>query len=179
MSSDGLEIIQVEGATTYLVDAPVPKPGGGVRLGKLGLLKSHLASIAHRGEATVTAEFFGQVLTGTILTRHIFRGLQRSLLVDEDREADRNIWIYSRKPAIDWVWNRDRCELLRVDLQTPDCVFVVLVSPNKQPEKFPLIDGWIHHWAWIHEDRGLSEAPIGWVDRYERKLWTMQPGGVL
>lgn len=49
----------------------------------------------------------------------------------------------------------------------------MIVSPNERHrDKVPQIDGWIDHWNWTQEDSVLSEAPINWIDRYDKKLFT-------
>lgn len=170
-----MDIIEANGVKVCLIAAPFIQSDGTPKIGKLGFLCSELALIAQRGESAMIATFYGQVVTGTILTKHIFRGLRRSLLRDDDHEADKKILVYSRKPAIDWIWKGDphTGELVRVDPPTRDSVFAVIVSPNeKHCDEFSLIDGWVNSWTWIHEDKGLPEAPINWVDRYQDKLWT-------
>lgn len=51
--------------------------------------------------------------------------------------------------------------------------FVVIVSPNiKHKETFPNIDGWLNRWNWVPVDEGLDEAPINWLDRYDKKIYS-------
>ena len=106
--------------------------------------------------------------------RHVFVGLQRPLLTDGDETADAEKLAYSRKPAFDYAWRGSKFDgnLEQLDAP-PSAVFTVLVSPNvKHRKDFPMVDGWINHWTWVAEDPVLPEAPVGWVDRYEAKLWT-------
>lgn len=46
-------------------------------------------------------------------------------------------------------------------------------SPNvRHREKYGEVECFIAAWNWIEEDSVLAEAPIEWVDRYDRKLWS-------
>lgn len=141
--------------------------------GVLGILCSDLQAYARRGDSALIAQFFKLVLPGIILTKHVFRGLQRPLLADADNQADEKKLIYTRKPAYDYVWDDARSgSVMQLDAPAGG-VFAVHITPNvKHREQYPEIAGWIDHWAWIEEDAGLPEAPTGWVDRYNEKLWT-------
>lgn len=143
--------------------------------GILGLLCEDLRAWAKRGDSTEIAQFYKLVLPGTILARHVFRGLDRPLLADGDCDADKKKLIYSRKPAYDYVWSGGP-QGAPLQLDAPiGKVFVVYVTPNvKHKDLYPEIAGWIDRWVWIDEDAGLPEATEGWVDRYEEKFWTRE-----
>ena len=170
-----ITLLNEGGEKIIRIPAPIVTSDGVTKIGALGYLCKDLAVIAQRGETNLIASFIGNVARGVILTQHIFRGLDRPLLTDGNVNADGDILVYSRKPAVDWEWKGDRFagKPVAVDPQLPGLVFVVIVSPNvRHIEKFSSIDGWVSAWNWVQEDSGLPEAPIGWVDRYREKIWT-------
>ena len=152
----------------------VPTQPSGV--GTVAMLNKDLQAFGRRGESKAIAEFFDLVLRGTILTRHVFKGLRRELFTDGDRNADKQMFVYTRKPAFDVVWIRPGNRWERIDPPKGN-VFAVIVRPNiKHRDRYPEIDGWINAWPWVDEDAGLAEAPEDWVDRYDLKLWTREGG---
>lgn len=169
----------VPGVWVHCIDAPICHgPKGEIledaNVGTLGLLVTDLRQHASRGHSTAIAQFYGLLNSGLILTQHIFRGLQRPLLTAGDNGADKNKLIYSRKPSFDYRWSGTGTTGSLEQIEAPkSAVFVVFVSPNtRHRERFPSIDGWINHWTWIDEDDVLPQAPVGWVDRFEDKVWT-------
>lgn len=144
------------------------------RLGTLGVLKSDLSAVASRGQATAIAQLYGLVLPGLRLTEHVFRGLARPLFTDGSPNGDAGKLVYSRVPAFDCLWNGGKFDGRLENVPPPTgAVFAVFVSPNvRHQDEFPAIDGWINHWAWIDEDKGLRGAPVGWVDRFDKRIWT-------
>jgi hypothetical protein len=170
--------MKINGEHLYCADAPwVDLESGACRAGRLGMLKSDLSAIAKRGQSTAIAQMFGLVLPGTILAAHLFRGLKRPLFTDGNMKADADKLIYSRKPSFDCVWSGTPHDgvISRVD-PPQGCVLAVFVSPNmRHRESYPQIDGWINYWTWIDEDQALPEAPIEWIGRYDKRLWTRSP----
>jgi hypothetical protein len=129
-----------------------------------------------RGQNTSVAQLQSLLLPGLPLTRHVFEGLRRPLLCDGARDGDRKKLIYSRKPALDVIVEGSPAHGLRtIQRQPPDSrVFCVIVSPNDHHrDEFPDVDGWLDHWSWVKEDVGLPEAPQNWIDRYDRKVFTI------
>lgn len=144
------------------------------RVGCLSLLCKDLQAYGKRGEATAIAQFYGLVLPGMILATHVFKGLRRPLLTDGDKDADKGMLVYTRKPAYDFEWiggPQGHIEQIGAPVGK---IFAVITRPNgqKHVESFPDVDGWINAWSWIDEDIGFSEAPTDWVDRYDSKVWT-------
>ncbi len=168
------------GEWCYLIDAKVfhndsPSPEDAPCDGNLGMLCKDLQERAARGDSTLIAQFFGLVVPGTILARHIFKGLERPLLADGDDHADKCKFVYTRKPAYDYIWIGEKEGKMRSQDVPIGCVFAVYVTPNvKHKDQFPEISGWIDHWAWLEEDSGLPEATDGWIDRYDMKVWTRE-----
>lgn len=173
-----MECKKIKGKHVYLVDAKwvtVPATNDPTKStvvdAKFGLLASDLKKVADRGLSTPIAQFYELVGSGLILTRHIFKGLDRRLFCDGNANADKDKLIYTRRPSTDYEW--ERAGTLRRLGCPPGKVFAVIVSPNeKHLADYPIIQGWIEHWNWVHEDRGLLEAPEGWLDRYDTRLWT-------
>lgn len=143
------------------------------RVGLLALLCRDFQSFGKRGEATAIVQFYKLVIPGTILTRHVFKGLERPLLSDGNMCADEQKLVYTRKPAYDYEWTGGpQGRAIQRDA-LPGKVFSVIQTPNlRHREQFPEVDGWIETWGWVDEDQGLPEAPKGWVDRYKSKLWS-------
>lgn len=147
------------------------------RIGCLAILISDVAELKARGQNTTVAQLQSILLPGLLLTRHVFQGLRRPMLCDGQRDADATKLVYSRKPALDvLVKGHARDGFTSAHCQPPDAkVFCVIVSPNVlQRDEFPDVDGWIDHWNWATESHGLAEAPRSWIERYERKLFTIQ-----
>jgi len=170
-----MEIVKENGVHIFLADAKwFNEETGDVTDVKLGMLTSDLKAFGRRGLATSISQFYELVIPGLILTRHIFKGLDRRLFCDDSPDADRDKLVYARKPSSDFVWigtGADgapaRCE------PPPGKVFAVIVSPNtRHRELYPSVAGWINRWNWVDEDTALAEAPINWLDRYDAKLWT-------
>jgi hypothetical protein len=169
-----VKIISSGGEKVCEIAAPIFNAGT-TRIGRLGFLQNDLIPILDRGEKDGFASFCGNVCGGMIMTRHIFRGLTRPLLTDDNTKADQKIHVYTWKPAVDWIWEGDKYagKLVDVPPQAEGLVFAVIVSPNeKHKANFPEFDGWVSGWNWVDEDKGLKEAPQGWVDRFQEKLWT-------
>ncbi len=143
------------------------------REAQFGMLAVDLQRYGARGQITAIAQFYELVVPGLILTRHVFRGLERPLFCDGSMQGDEDKLVYTRKPALDFEWTGGP-EGHPTRREVPaGKVFGVIISPNKKHrEPFPEVAGWIHHWNWVDEDSGLAEAPIHWVDRYTEKLWT-------
>lgn len=163
------------GAVVYTADVKwYDERTGSLQDGKVGLLPKDLHLYGARGMGTAIAQFYKLVCPGLILTRHIFRGLNRDLCCDGDLESASNKLIYTRKPATDYVWAGGAQGSPVAKAAPSGKVFGVIISPRheKHADEFGEILGWIDHWSWIDEDSALSEAPIDWIDRYERKLWT-------
>lgn len=170
-------IRKTSGNFLYLVDAkifddldedsPVPKDG------HCGLLFSSLEKYSERGESAAIVQFHKIVLGGLILARHVFRGLQRPLLTPKSTDGDSEKLIYTFKPKWDHEWERGTPGKLKTLSAPADKVFYVIVTPNvAYRDEYSDVDAWIETWGWVSEDAELDEAPTGWIDRYEEKLWT-------
>jgi hypothetical protein len=161
------------GEWAYCVDAHVCNGiENDPKVGLLAVLIGDMRRVADRGEGTALVQFDRLVRPGMIMTRHVFQGLRRPLRTDGNSDSDQNIFVYARKPSYDYSWNGIGKRVVQ-HMAPASKVFSVLVSPNiRHKEQFPEVSGWINTWTWIDEDPGLPEAPIGWVDRYEKKLWT-------
>jgi len=182
--SEPIELQQINGKLVFCVDALVfdtqalneDKPIIPTGVGKLGLLCDDLRAIRKRGDSTLIAQFYELVIPGTILTEHVFKGLQRPLRTDGNSKADENVLVYTRKPSYDAVWAGGRQGRPRRIDAPPSRVLTVLVRPNdnRHRKDYPQIDGWINHWAWVDEDQALPHASSNWVDRYNMKLWSKE-----
>lgn len=166
---------KASGKSLFIVDGWVCTAPNTVKEGKFGLLTDSLKAYGARGQATAIAQFYGLVIPGLILTKHIFEGLDRPLFCDGEKTGDRAKLVHARKPGWDFMWSGDHNGSHQRVLAPADAVFVVIISPNeKHRGQFPEVDGWIERWNWVGEDPVLSEAPVGWIDRYGKKLWTKE-----
>ncbi len=164
----------INGESVILVDAKfVSREGTDPVDAQFAIMVKQLGRCADRGESTAIAQFYGIVRPGLILPKHIFQGLERPLYTKGDMEGDTDKLVYSRKPTKDYVWSGDRFSG-KIDEREPlaDRTFVTIISPNRDNEKFPGIEGWIEHWNWVVEDGELDAAPIDWQERYGQKLWS-------
>jgi hypothetical protein len=159
-------------------DAWIPDDGteSGRRIGRLAISVEDIDKLKARGQNTVVAQLQSILLPGLMLSRHVFQGLRRPMLCNGERDADAKKLVYSRKPALDVrIKGNARDGFISAQCQPPDAqVFCVIVSPKLHlREAFPDVDGWIDHWSWVKEDLGLTEAPRSWIERYDRKLFTI------
>jgi hypothetical protein len=147
------------------------------RIGRLAILTEAIDKLKAQGEITAVAQLRSILLPGFMLTRHVFQGLRRPMLCGSERNDDATKLVYFRKPALDVVVRRDaKGGFVSIQCQPPDAqVFYAIVSPNVHlRDNFPDVDGWIDHWDWMKEDLGLAEAPMSWMERYDRKLFTIR-----
>ena len=125
--------------------------GTNPRVGRLALLCKDLQAYGKRGEATAIAQFYGLVLPGMILTKHVFKGLRRPLLTDGDRSADKAMLVYTRSPSYDYIWVGEADGHIEQVNAPKGKVFAVITRPNNQKhvDSFPDVDSWINAWCWI------------------------------
>lgn len=155
----------------------VDESNGNVSEGNFALRAVDLAEYRLRGQGTKFVQLQRIVLPGLINAVHIFKGLRRDLYNDGNEHADEKLLVYTWKPGIDVEWDSKLAAGYggAVDLPAPiGAVFAVTVALNERHKaKYPEVDGFIDAWNWIEgEDAVLAGAPIEWVDRYDRKLWT-------
>ena len=170
LTDEDISLCKIDGENVYLIDG-LAFENGQKTVVKYGLLQSDLGKYAERGQTYAIGQFISLVGNGLICTRHIFSGLKRPLCDDGSMDADQGKFIHSRKPKWDFKWK---------DTDTPEQilapagkVFVIIISKNiKHLDRFPMIYGWIDWWNWVEEDKGLAEAPINWVDRFGKKIYS-------
>jgi len=169
---DTVNIKNKDGVSYFEIEGPLFDEGDS-KQGKFWIATSEIGRCCNRGQTTLVAQFYRLVVPGLILTRHIFEGLDRPLFCDSNMDGDKSKYVFSRKPAWDYVW-KDGAAGQPHQRTAPDkSVFVVIISKNdKHKHSFPEVDGWIERWNWVKESGRLMEAPARWVDRYEKKLWT-------
>lgn len=167
--SDALKYEKMgDGKFYYIIEGPSLE--GNNTYVSYALSTETLKEYGGRRQFTMLQQCEKMVIPGLVLTKHIFQGLNRNLCCDDDMKGDSNKFVFSRKPAYDYGWANKKPFR---DFSPPDKVFVVVISKNmKHSEKFPSIAGWIERWHWIDEDPDLLEAPIGWVDRFNKKIWS-------
>jgi hypothetical protein len=144
---------------------------------KLGMHGDTFQQIVHNGQKTVVAQYYGIVQDGILAAVHCFEGLKRPLLdADEKKDVGKSILVYSWRPEIDYEWSHSRFDGNPIPkTPPPKRVFVVLVRKEPQPNRYAEVGtvfGSIERWNWIKEDPGLPHAPVGWLERYEDKLWS-------
>jgi len=161
--------------TLLVAEAPWVGDGGKERVGVLAVHSSSLKSRMNAGMAVSIAQLYGTVLPGIILTKYIFKGLNRPLYCDESFDGDKEKLVYVRRPTVDYIVTKNKATSARELTKLPapaGKTFVVIVSPNTHKNEFPSVDGWIDHWNWADEDTALAEAPTNWVDRYQERIFT-------
>jgi len=175
----GLELIQKDNVSYYVVEGPpinLKEYQKSFDAARYAVNMDVLRGLGDRKQFPVLAQLYGIVIPGLILSTHLFRGVNRNLYYDDSFEGDSDKLIFSRKPPYDYTWTGGRNGNYIKKLAPSDQVFLILISENKNKHKenFPDVDGWIDHWNWADEDPVLSEAPIDWVDRYDKKLWSRE-----
>lgn len=169
---DTINIKNKDGEAYFEIEGPLFEDGN-EKQGRFWIAKSVIGEHCNRGQKTLVAQFYKLVEPGLILTRHIFGGLARPLLCDNQMDGDKDKYVFSRKPTWDFVWKGDTLGNPVQKTAPEKSVFVVIISKNQRhKDKFPDVDGWIERWNWVEESKGLKEAPKGWVDRYTEKIWT-------
>jgi len=143
---------------------------------KLGLRESSFQQNVHNGLKTNIAQYYGIVQDSLLDAVHVFQGLKRPLMLGNDKEGDKSVFVYSWRPERDYVWTGSRFDGNPVPKQPPpNRVFVVLVREEPPPNEYAQV-GWvfgsIEKWNWIKEDPALPHAPVGWRERYDQKLWS-------
>jgi len=140
---------------------------------KFGVRQGTFQQYAALSLRTPIAQYYGIVQDGLFQTQHVFRGLNRPLLHDGDMKADETVLVYTWRSPIDWEWagTPQYGRPLPVD-PPPGRVFVVLVR-EEEPNENDVV-GSIERWNWVREDPLLSHAPVGWEQRYGRKLWSRE-----
>jgi hypothetical protein len=153
-------------------------PGNPVLVVKLGLRQDGFQQNMENALATTVAQYYGIVQDGLLKAVHLFKGLKRKLVHGDDKDADKNVLVYSWRSQVDYVWVGSRFKGKPV-LKTPppNRVFVVLVREQKQPNEYAdvgSIYGSIEKWNWVKEDPFLPHAPIHWRERYAEKIWSRE-----
>lgn len=166
-----MEQIYENGIALIVVDGQLINPSNKPAPAKFGIIINQLGKYPSRGKATAIAQFYSIVSPGLIVTKHVFRGLNRPLFANDDMQADTGKWVYSWKPKWDYEWKGGTTGGPERKTPPDDRVFVTIVSPNNDPN-FPTVAGWIEHWNWVHEAGNLRAAPIDWETRYTEKLWS-------
>jgi hypothetical protein len=154
-----------------VIDAPSPAdPNATI---KLGLRSDTLRRYQQRSLATVIAQYYG-IVRG-ISAQHLFRGLRRPMSFNGDMGADQRVLVYTWRSLDDFVWSGDRFSgEARRRPAPPGAVFVVIAREHEAAALG--IHGSIERWNWVEEDPNLPQAPLGWEQRYGKKLWSRQYG---
>jgi hypothetical protein len=161
----------------YLIDGPLfDETTKSVSTAKFGLLASSLKEYGERGQFSEIAHFYTLVGDGLILTRHIFKGVNRRMFTDGDMGADEKVLVYVQTPSVDYEWGKDRFRDDPVELPAPrGCVYTVLINPNSNHrDDYPEVAGWINRWAWVEADLFRRDEPINARSRYSEKLWSKE-----
>ena len=124
------------------------------------------------GLATAVAQYYGIVQEGLHFadTVHLFRGLQRPLMDEEDEDGDKRMFVYSWVPRNDYEWDWSS-QMPRPRTPPAHLVFVVLAKPYDSPDEHG-VHGVVLHWGWIAEDPWLPSAPIESRERFTERVWT-------
>ncbi len=177
-----MELLEQPGGNVYVAEAPTWDTSNHALVRNdhlvIGITKDALVALASRGLSAGLGQLYGVVCPGLISVQHLFRGLRRGMMVDQNSNAAPGrlaaSWAQSRDCIL--VGSRHNPELEYLEAPR-NCVFVVAISRNEMVEAFPQIYGWIDHWTWVAADPDEFGAPIDWRTRYDERIWTaMQPG---
>jgi len=139
---------------------------------KVGITHGTFQRLSRHGLATMIAQYYGIVQDGLRHARHLYRGLNRPLLHANNMNADEDVFIYSWRPALDFIWLGGRHDGNPRSMTPPaGRVFVVLVRDHGTPDEHG-VSGTIEHWNWTHEDPTLRDAPVDWAKRYATNEWS-------
>lgn len=155
----------------YVDVVEAPSAADPTAMVRLGVRTETFRRYAARGLATAIAQYYGIVQEGMGHARYLFQGLKRPLMLGDDMNADQSALVYTWRSSVDFEWHgapQDGYPVERVP--RPGRVFAVVVRPEEANEVG--INGSIERWNWIKEDPKFAEAPIGWPQRYDRKVWS-------
>lgn len=159
----------------YLVDGKFfDRTKGIVVDAKMGLLSSTLVDFNTRGQKTEIFQFLTIVADGLVMTSHIFEGLKRGLHADGSQDGALLKLVCTWKCKYDIDWTGDQHYLGFSQVHPPaNHAYMVIMTPNiRHREQYPDVACWINKWNWVEEDAGLAGAPKGWIERFDRKLWS-------
>lgn len=148
-----------------------PSPDDRQRTIKLGVRTETFQQYSGRVLAVVIAQYYGNVQPGLFQAQHAFKGLNRKLLDEEDKQAEQEIVVYSWRPLADYVWHGTPQNGMPVRVVPPPSGKVFVVLARMYPIDEHGIEGRILRWNWIREDAKLPKAPVEWGLRYGTRLW--------
>lgn len=161
----------IQGVGSYVDVVGAPSPEDPERAVKFGIRAATFREYQARGLFTAVAQYYGIVQDHMGCARHLFEGLKRPLMLGDDMHADESVFIYTWRYSVDFEWHGSRQDGFPVEMVPPaGRVFAVLVRREEPGESGCL--GSIEKWNWIKEDPRVPEAPIGWAQRYEKRLWS-------
>jgi len=158
------------GESIYIIDGPDPFQLG--EAAPFAVTKMQIAAYQQRESCVAIAQLANIVRTGLITAKHIFRGLKRPLLYEDDKDGDIQKLVFTWAPPWDYDWELDkRFDPNGMTKRKPPAglVYAVSTTPNNKPA-FPSVKFWIDRWYWIDEDPTDAGHPIDWKNRYEAKL---------
>jgi hypothetical protein len=164
-----LEKITDNGREIYIFEGPNPKGGTatfGVAASKLEELRKHRLTIK-------LIHLYHIVAPGLILTEHIFQGLNRPLMYEEDENGDEAKLIFTWSAKRDWDYENGKRFDANGLTERPapkNTVFSVIATPELRKEKFPSVAFWVDRWTWLDASPTLTGAPIDWETRYTKRL---------
>jgi hypothetical protein len=161
--------VQRAGVYADSVDAPSPlDPSQTV---KLGLRTDTFDQYRMRGLRTKVAQYYGLVQSEMMLSQHLFRGLKRPLMLNGNKNADRDVMVYTWRPEADCIWAGSRFNgYVQRITPPPGVVFAVVV--REEPENDQGICGSIEQWVWVRQDPLIEHAPVDWRERYGKRVWS-------
>jgi len=161
----------VRGVGIYADIVEAPSPADPTALVRLGIRAETFRAYAVRGLASAIAQYYGIVQEGMGHARWLFQGLRRPLMLGDDMHADQSALVYTWRSSVDFEWHGSPQDGSPVEMvPLPGRVFAVLVRLEDSNEFN--VYGSIERWNWIKEDPKFAEAPIGWSQRYGKKVWS-------
>jgi hypothetical protein len=161
----------IRGHGLYADVVEAPSPEDPTKVVRLGIRTETFRRYIGRGLRTAIAQYYGIVQEGMKFTRHLFKGLNRPLMVGEDMNADESALVYTWRSSVDFEWHGSSLDGYPIERVPPLRIVFAVVVKQEEPNELGSY-GSIERWNWIREDPRSSEAPIGWNQRYGSKLWS-------
>lgn len=121
-----------------------------------------------RGEGVRLLQFKEIVVPLLIEVLHIFQGLRRPLLLHTDMNGDKEKFVHTFVPIVDF--ERDIRNGVTVKrFPQKGRVFAVIIGKSSDS----MVSGTIEHWGWVEEANDLRGAPVNWDNRFDRKVWSL------
>ena len=91
-------------------------------------------------------------------------------MLGDNMNADESVLVYTWRSSVDFEWHGTPQDGYPVERIPPAGRVFAVVVRREVPNEHGVVAS-IERWNWIKEDPRLPEAPIGWLQRYGKKVW--------